>query len=81
MIKNIENGFNRLAQVIWAIWIFIVLVVTRDKVIGCIFNGNIVTNFKHCYEIFELLAIWIFAPLIPYWIIAFVWRGFMNKNY
>ena len=69
MIKNIENGFNRLAQVI------------RDQVIGCIFDGNIFTNFKHCYEIFELLAIWIFAPLIPYWIIAFVWRGFMNKNY
>ena len=81
MIKNIENGFNRIAQVLWGLWIIGILITSKNVVNKCIFDGYIFTHFKICYGQLESWLLLILFPLIPYWIVVFVWRGFINKKY
>ena len=63
MIKNIENGFNRIAQVLWGLWIVGILITSKNVVNKCFFDGYIFTHFKICYGQLES---WLFPSFVAH---------------
>ena len=83
MIKNIEKGFKRTAIILWILWAIILFNVFPTyfllptnffkacvKGLGCDIFSNILWTYIQ----------WLSYPLIIFFVIAFIWKGFKGKS-